>query len=291
MKKTILFVAALALGASSAFAQDLTSKKGEPFLPEAGDWSIGVEATPFLNYVGNFIGGNGANTAPTFNFLNGNNMITGKYFASETMAYRAMLRIGFTSTKWNNVVPDDASTATPQGTTNDELKVSSHFIGLGAGVEMRRGKTRLQGYYGAQLMFWMSGSKSTYDYGNAFSTTNTTPTTTDFTTPAAGGGFAAGPAGVRLTETKAGSMLGVGVRGFVGVEYFILPKISIGAEYGWGLGLMTTGEGSSTAEAWNGTGTTSTTSTIGKSSTTMIDTDNSIFGMGGSGQLMLNFHF
>ena len=46
MKKSIALVA-MAFGVSSAFAQDLTSKKGEPILPEAGDWSIGIDAAPF----------------------------------------------------------------------------------------------------------------------------------------------------------------------------------------------------------------------------------------------------
>ena len=68
MKKSIALVA-LAFGVSSAFAQDLTSKKGEPFLPEAGDYMIGIDANPFLNYLGNFFGKTVANTAPTFNFL------------------------------------------------------------------------------------------------------------------------------------------------------------------------------------------------------------------------------
>jgi len=35
MKKSVLGLA-LAFGVSSAFAQDLTSKKGEPILPEVG---------------------------------------------------------------------------------------------------------------------------------------------------------------------------------------------------------------------------------------------------------------
>ena len=46
MKKTIVLVA-LAFGSISVSSQDLTSKKGEPILPEAGDWGIGIDATPF----------------------------------------------------------------------------------------------------------------------------------------------------------------------------------------------------------------------------------------------------
>jgi len=295
MKKTILFVAALALGASSAFAQDLTSKKGEPFLPEAGDWSIGIEATPFLNYIGNFIGGNGLNGAPTWNFLNGNNLITGKMYTSETMAYRGMLRIGMSSSKSIGIVADNSVTSAPvfpaaPKTVQDEAKMGSHFIGLGGGIEMRRGKTRLQGFYGGDLLFWMSGSKSKYTYGNAYSSTNPAPTTTNFGTNVA-------PAysiwGGRVQEEKAGSQMGIGVRGFIGCEYFIVPKISIGAEFGWGIGFQMTGEGTATVEAPDpASGAPSTTDyvTSAKASSFVLDVDRNAFGTG-NGSLRLNFHF
>ncbi|MCB0380481.1 MAG: hypothetical protein KDD24_04440 [Flavobacteriales bacterium] len=61
MKKRLLFVAAI-FAATATFAQDgLTSKKGEAYLPEAGDWAIGIDANPFLNYAGNLFNGNTGN--------------------------------------------------------------------------------------------------------------------------------------------------------------------------------------------------------------------------------------
>ena len=42
---------------SSAWGQDLTSKKGETMLPEEGDYAVGFDADPFLEYVGNFLNG------------------------------------------------------------------------------------------------------------------------------------------------------------------------------------------------------------------------------------------
>ena len=96
MKKSTLVLACL-LGCSATFAQDLTSKKGETILPEAGDWSIGVDAAPFLNYFGRFLS-NAGGTAPTFEFLDGSLMhIVGKRYVDETTAQRAILRLGFTS--------------------------------------------------------------------------------------------------------------------------------------------------------------------------------------------------
>jgi hypothetical protein len=295
MKKSALLVAALAFGATTAFAQ-LESKKGEPFLPEAGDWSLGIEATPFLNYFGNFIGGNGLNSAPTWNFLNGNNMITGKMYTSETSAYRVGIRLGFSSSKMSSMVNDDAVTTPPTfpnaPTMKEDIgKWSSHVIGLNAGMEMRRGKTRLQGFYGGEFLIWMSGSKEKYEYGNAYSSTNTAPTTTNWGTNVA-------PTyaywGGRVMEAKSGSTIGIGVRGFVGCEYFVLPKMSIGAEFGWGLGYAMTGAGEAEVESQDpatpGAGVVTTYTTSGKSSGLVLDVDRNAFGTG-NGSLRLNFHF
>ncbi len=74
MKKPVL-IAALAFVVTGAFAQDLTSKKGEPILPEANDWAISMDATPIFNFVGNAFNGNTNNGAPGVNWLNGEQTI------------------------------------------------------------------------------------------------------------------------------------------------------------------------------------------------------------------------
>ena len=110
MKKSILAVAVV-LGATSLFAQKLESKNGEAYLPAAGDWAVGIDATPFLNYFGNFIGGGqGNNAAPTWNFLTTNQTITGKYFVEDDMAYRGSLRLGFGSNSSKVMTGDRSST-------------------------------------------------------------------------------------------------------------------------------------------------------------------------------------
>ena len=72
MKKTIALLTTVLI-VKSASSQDITSKKGEPILPEAGDYMIGIELNPFLNYISHGV-------SPTFSFMNGNNMIIGKYY-------------------------------------------------------------------------------------------------------------------------------------------------------------------------------------------------------------------
>lgn len=315
MKKTVLIMA-MAFGASSVFAQDLTSKKGEPILPEANDWAICFEAQPFLNYVGNmFSGSTSVNGGPTSNFLNSYNTITIKMFKDEKTAYRASVRLGFTGSTQRGMIGDAASTSTitypalpPM--VEDKAKVGGHNIGLGGGMEMRRGKTRLQGYYGAELWIWHSGDKAKYEYGNTLNPTGTpavlvsAATTTDFGSNAAltANGESGNRNGVtdtyggaaRVLEAKAGSTLGFGLRAFIGAEYFIFSKISIGAEYGWGLGLSTTGASKYTIESTGGTGPSVGTQEIegSKGSGWAFDTDVNGGGSGtGSGTLKLILHF
>lgn len=307
MKKSVMALA-MAFGVSSAFAQDLTSKKGEPILPEAGDWAISASANPFLNYIGML--GSSANTAPTFNFLTGNNVIVGKYFKDEKTAYRAGINLGFsTQTVSNNVLKDHVAAPKPGSVPDmvtDKQKTGNTGIGITVGIEKRKGKTRLQGYYGVEFAIYFAGSSTKNTYGNAMSDTTGNATSTTKFVPA---GSTAGTAGKdslmtsRVTQMKSGLNVQVGLRGFIGVEYFILPKMSLGGEFGWGLGISTWGAGQTTTEASYLNP--STTPPAGKpylssSNTTKnpgnafqfiagTDNKNSIFGP--TGTIRMNFYF
>src|SRR5690554_3148610 len=116
MRKTILSIAII-LGASSIFAQDLTSKKGENYLPEAGDWAIGIDAVPLLDYIGNIFGKTADNNHAG-NIWTPNNpsfAINGKYFYKDDLAFRGGIRLGF-STNSQTVMVGERGVAAP--TTN-----------------------------------------------------------------------------------------------------------------------------------------------------------------------------
>lgn len=248
MKKKVLFVAALFIGATT-FAQDgLTSKKGETILPEAGDWAIGFDAVPFLNYAGNMLNGTTNNSLTGATWTDSQTMaIVGKMYIDETTAYRAKARIGFGSSKNREIFEDDitASGAAPIEFSN-EFGTSNLNIALGGGIEKRRGSTRIQGFYGAEglLMFGTSSNSNTYGRGLSDDFNTNGAGYTDFT------GTALDGSDTRVTESSNGSTFGFGVRGFIGVEWFVAPKVSIAAEYGWGLSLSSTGDGEQTIEWW-----------------------------------------
>jgi hypothetical protein len=335
MKKSIALVA-LAFGVSNAFAQDLTSKKGEPFLPEAGDWAVSIDATPFLNYAGNFFGKTTANSAPTWNFLNGNNTIVGKYFKDANTAYRVGIRLGFGgNTEKKNVADVLAAQSgtlanqypTNPATVENKHKHSTSNIGISVGIEKRKGKTRLQGIYGADAGIYFGSAKDKYTYGNALVATTSASTTVNvnpadgfggdidgavlgtqyanvydaassvYNFPTFSGGAPSNPASARMTQMKSGTTISFGVRAFIGAEYFILPKISLGGEFGWGLGLSMTGKSTTN---WESIATTAgatadavgTTEVIGgKSSSFGLDTDgkNGVFGPSAALRLALHF--
>ncbi len=316
MKKSIALVA-MAFGVTSAFAQDLTSKKGEPVLPEAGDYAISVDATPFLNYVGNFFGKTNNNAAPSWNYFTANQTIVGKYFKDAKTAYRVGIRLGFGGPSVTNKVAnlsDVAVHAFPDGPTQVEnkWKQSNTNIGITVGYEKRKGKTRLQGFYGADLALNFTAQKNSFTYGNALvATSSSTAAPVVGVTAADDFGAVAGNVSAttgitnivgsaRATSMKSGVGVQFGVRAFIGAEYFILPKISLGGEFGWGLGLNIGGRATNVWES-NGTNgaapnsTATTTIEAGKTTTFMIDTDKntnvggSIFGA--SGNLRLAFHF
>jgi len=254
MKKLMTLVLATLVFANFIMAQEenndvLKNKKGEVILPEAGDYAIGVSATPFINLVGNLFKINSAapfNNPLSWNFVDGSNAIYGKYFLTENTAVRAGVRFGMGTQTFRNYVPDDNDN-TGTKTVMDKLTQKSTNVVLSAGLEKRVGHGRLQAFYGAGANIGFAGSSSYYSYENEFSSTNNTPTSTDWTTSPVSNA----PSAARILENKAGKTISLGLRGFVGVEYFILPKISLGGEFGFGPSIQMQGDGTQVVEQWN----------------------------------------
>ena len=213
MKKIILSVVAV-MAFGFANAQDLKSKKGENYLPEAGDWAISFNANGVFEYVGNSFNGNLGNTAPTVDFARANSFV-GKKFIDAKTAYRVVANLGFNSGSETTIVE-----VAPDDFVSRESKGSGFALAAGLGKEWRRGNTRLQGFYGADALLTL------------------TSTTTEESDSDVLDGTALGS-----IETKSGLGLGIGVQGFIGAEYFIFPKMSIGAQYTYRVGIDTQAEG------------------------------------------------
>lgn len=245
---------------TAAEAPVLKSKKGEAYLPVAGEWGLGVSANPFLDYLGNFLNGyDNFNDGPNFQFASNpaNNIaVFGKLIKDANTAYRVRFNVGVRSNtnkavvSQNQINPDPAYPAF----TDDWQKVNTTAIVIAPGIEKRRGSTRLQGIYGGELVLGFNNTKVSYDYGNAMSADFNAPITNDFDNYGYGDNILGGneaAASVRVVEDKSGSNFLVGARGFIGVEYFFAPKISIGGEFGYMLGFQTQRRATITAETWD----------------------------------------
>jgi hypothetical protein len=255
--------------------EDFTSKRGVYILPEAGDIGLGFNAAPVFNYMGNMLNGSVGNSLFT-NYIS-DQAIIGKYYLSDKTAIRGELRIGYNHNCNNEFIMEDASIPDPEVLVTDKRGINSTNIHLGAGYEMRRGNGRLQGYYGGMLTIDYARTNVNYDYGNAITSEFNSPYTTDFGANITGSG--------RITEVKNLTNMGIGARGFIGVEYFFAPKISIGGEFGWGPAFNITTSGEQTAEVWTGTEVKETTDELAKDNNIGLDTDNA------SGGIFLIFHF
>ena len=279
MNKRVLIVAALI---SSMFtqAQEATSgdevvknKKGHEILPKAGDIAIGFNTIPILDLLFGTLSRNPA--APNTNVVNytnnSNNQIVGKYFLTPKSAIRVRFGVNTLGGSIVNRVQDakaayDASFGSQDDVNaaqlvrvQDKATFKRSNVMVSAGYEMRRGYRRLQGVFGGELIFGGSSSSQNFTYGNALSDQYSVQYTSNFnsTDP-----ILNPPATTVINPTAPGRQSRVlsqdyrggfrmGVRGFIGIEYFIFAKISIAAEYGWGWAFTTRSKQTLKREVYN----------------------------------------
>ncbi len=284
MKKSILTLV-LAVSTAIVIAQpDMMTKRGESILPETGDWALGTDAWPFFQYAGNLFNNTSDNQGPWFSspVWQEGIVIFGKYVKDPSTHYRAGVRIGFGSEKielQTLIDPDDTIPSTPPQMGTDEYKTSGNGITLIGGIEKRKGKGRVQGYYGGEVCIGFGSTKETFNYANAITMTTQNPAISsdwgNFGTPS----YPYNSYG-RISEIKHGSNFMFGIDGFIGVEYFFMAHASLGAEFHWGLMMRSMGARETTASRWGDPSfgeadalITTTTESPGKQSSFGIDTD------------------
>ncbi len=207
---------------------NLYSKKGVYILPQKGELALGVDAIPFLYYLGGIFSQNHAST-PAFTYgsdFGGNTGISVKYMLQADLALRANFRGNFGSITDVYVVPQSTLIYDPLAPqfVNDEVTTKLNLVHLGVGLEKRRGNSRVQGKYGGEVVFGYNKTNISYNYGNSITNQYNTPETYNNI-------YLNGSE--RVINDYVDKGLYLGLRGFLGVEYFIGPKISIGGEFGY----------------------------------------------------------
>ncbi|GAP71222.1 hypothetical protein SAMD00024442_1_38 [Candidatus Symbiothrix dinenymphae] len=192
------------------------------YLPEAGSFSIGISANPFLDYLGNLFSSYGS-SAPNLEGL----AFGAKYFLRDEHAIRANLKFSFDSNTDENAVDGIDGLGALTGSKVTDTRSSSNLdVELRVGYELHKGKGRVDGFYGAEVLFGYASGSATYEYGNAtLSPMGGTPIT-DWNS------VTERRLDSRPLEDKVGASLKVGVGAFVGIEYFFAPQFSIGGEVG-----------------------------------------------------------
>ncbi|MCE3259074.1 MAG: hypothetical protein K0S12_715 [Bacteroidetes bacterium] len=269
-RKVIIFTALcstmLAYSQDSGGDEVVKNKKGNEILPKAGDIGLGFNAIPLMDAAINVIRWNqpvGTTNTNANQFVQGsNNQIVGKYFLSAKMAIRARFGVNTLSGSFVNQVQDakamyNATLGTADDVqaaslirVEDKLRFSKSNILFTAGVEMRRGYRRLQGFYGAEIGIGGTSARQSVTYGNAFSDQYPVQYTNNFNAFTVA---TQNPGTTRITrnlDARNRGGLRFGLRGFIGVEYFVFAKISVGAEYGWGYAVTTRRGQTSTQEVY-----------------------------------------
>jgi hypothetical protein len=237
-----------------------TSKNGHEVLPQAGEYCLGLYAGSFLAYFGNtqngssfinepFIENADAANANAIGSFSPTISLTGKYMKSANLAYRGRFALSMNSENRTNQVLKSNLTPDPLNPefVTDKQSIGSTVMLLSGGIEKRRGSSRLQGFYGGEVIIGYSHTVRETTYGNSMSP--------DFNDPLSTTVFSTFPvvANTSSRETKQdqGTQFLLGARGFVGAEYFFAPKMSIGAEIGYTLGMQTNGKVETTTETFD----------------------------------------
>lgn len=238
MKKIIAIILSACLFPAMLWAED---KEQKQYLPEEGDWALGIDVVPILKYIGNaFNGTNGTNElshvggTPFTSGHFGNQglmptvSIMGKYMLTDEWAVRANVGLMISSANDKAYSPDDKALLTnpfSEAKVVDGARYDRNGMSMLLGAEYRKGARRIQGVFGAGLLFAFQNSKETYSWGNALTEINQSPTSHAFANmPTLPTGYRA------LKQNGAGSDFYLGLTGSAGVEWFVAPKIALGAE-------------------------------------------------------------
>ena len=261
MKKilSIMLVAALAMPmfAEKQSIEERANADYSAWLPQAGEFSLGFSVDPFANFLGHMFSNAGTKphdaTGYTRNEYNigGQTLLTaplvsimGSYMLTDNLGVRA--NIGFivdhTRTIYN--VEDDAARFNEpfaHGIVND-VKIHGQYGGsFSAGAEYRLGKKRVQGVFGAGLLYAFQTSATKYSYGNMMTEINQKPTVAGELGDKSGdnvyGDKPIEPGVYSATRLINDAVEGdnnpafwhrFGLYTSVGVEWFVAPKIALG---------------------------------------------------------------
>lgn len=224
MKHILTILTAIALCSLPFTAQ---AQSEEDYLPKAGDLGLSVSANP-LSQIATGV----SYTQPLVS-------IAGKYMVSDKSAL--FLNVGwiYNYNHNNYYANDDAalyldpfSRAKVIDTREDQIT----GLNVSFGGERRIGKGKVQGVFGGGIMYAFSYYDTRYSYGNAITSINQHPTNGftdiyDYDESEVPSPNVPGVSYQRyLSKFNTTPTHYIGLTGYAGVEWFVAPKVSVGAK-------------------------------------------------------------
>lgn len=270
MKKIFCFavVAALALpmaAAEKATPEERGNRDYSSWLPAKGDFSVGFSLDPLTTYIGNFFNGNTNNSLgdlggePINDVASGLSWgkpivsIMGTYMATDNLAVKANIGFGFSMTQNNQYALDETAAfldplSRAKVVDSERHRKSSGSVALG--IEYRVGKTHpVQGVFGVGANYSFGSYRRTYTYGNAITELMQAPDIAVGSYDESVAGYM--PKARTLSVQNPELVHMVGLYGSVGVEWFVAPKIALGANVNVGLYYAINPARATTYEGWN----------------------------------------
>jgi hypothetical protein len=207
-----------------AIAQDEQVTK--TYGPKAGQFAVGIEASPVLDFIGNMFAKTNKNESRKWWKDNQDYTLHGRYFLTDNSAVR--LHIRFNNAIYKDVekkftVDDAAKTKNPLSTAKVEDKkvVWNNDWRVAAGYQQFRGAGRLKGFYGGDVFYRYQRTFTNNYYGNKMNAFNPAPSNALGET-----------AGDRTLKSVGSGQHSLGLMGFTGVEFYFMQNACIGFELG-----------------------------------------------------------
>lgn len=262
MKKTIISIisAAIVSAGVCAGAQETCSANAaanascaKKYLPAQGDFAVSVDLVPLVRTIGGAfkdsetpIGGKPFEYEDMFS-IRPDVSIAGKYMLTDEWGLKVNLGVRVRQNTERAYVQDDLGIyldPLSEATVIDARKRTQSGGSLMVGGEYRLGKRRVQGVFGFGALFGFSTSRYNYSYGNELTEFNQQPTNSF-------GGEVVARDGYRVTSIYSGPNFAAGVYGSVGAEWFVAPRVSLGAEVNLSLYGVFGSKGVTKSEGYN----------------------------------------
>lgn len=251
---------AFADGADKPSPEERAKRDYTSWLPAQGDMSIGFSLDPVNTLLGTMF--KDSEYTPSFD-LTGDPLlnqelpnslvsIMGTYMLTDNLGIRANLGFGLFIKNYNAYAINDAAVMLDplsNAKVIDQFGYKSFSGSFALGVEYRLGKRAVQGVFGGGLNYACGTASMNYAYGNAITEMNQNPTISEpglyqEVVPYL-------PSARPLSIHSADLIHKVGAYGSIGIEWFVAPKVALGANVNIGVYYEFNPARAEVYEGWN----------------------------------------